>query len=275
MRHGSLPDAEDLLLDEAETALDQGDPQRALTLCDGLLRSAPQHAGALFVRGDALRAMARLEEAAVAYRAAAVAEPEHASSWASLALTVFELLRFDEAQRASARALRADPASAEAWWVRALLAEWRGDMRARERALAHARWLDPGQYPIPVELSAEEIEDVVSTAVEELHPDIQEYLANVAILLEDMPSESILRSFDPPASPLDLLGFFGGHPVGERGGDDPWSQLPPTIYLFRRNLERHAVDRDNLIEELRITVFHEVGHFLGLDEDDLGARGLD
>ena len=269
------PNPIDALLDEAEQALDDGDPQRALQLCERVLRGEPTHPGALFVRGDALRALARLEEAVSAYRAAAVADPDHASSWASLALTLFELLRVDEASRASARALRADPACAEAWWVRAMLLEWRGDLHGRERALAHARYLDPEAYPLHPELSPDQIEEIVSAAVSELHPDIQEYLDNVAILLEEIPSESILRSFEPPASPLDLLGYFAGQPVGERRSDDPWSQLPPTIYLFRRNLERSAADQEQLIEELRITVFHEIGHYLGLDEDDLSARGLD
>jgi predicted Zn-dependent protease with MMP-like domain len=57
--------------------------------------------------------------------------------------------------------------------------------------------------------------------------------------------------------------------------DNPWSNLPPTITLFRNNLERMAADREQIIEELRITLFHEIGHFLGLDEEDLAERGLD
>jgi predicted Zn-dependent protease with MMP-like domain len=54
-----------------------------------------------------------------------------------------------------------------------------------------------------------------------------------------------------------------------------WGALPATIQLFRCNLARVASDREELLEEVRVTLLHEIGHYLGLDEDDLEARGLD
>ncbi|HSM92939.1 MAG TPA: metallopeptidase family protein, partial [Anaeromyxobacteraceae bacterium] len=45
--------------------------------------------------------------------------------------------------------------------------------------------------------------------------------------------------------------------------------------LYERNLERATRTRDELVEEIRVTLIHEVGHFLGLDEDQLWERGLD
>jgi predicted Zn-dependent protease with MMP-like domain len=53
------------------------------------------------------------------------------------------------------------------------------------------------------------------------------------------------------------------------------SQLPPSIVLFQRNLERFVRSRAELAEEIRVTLVHEVGHYLGLDEDELYERGLD
>ena len=97
----------------------------------------------------------------------------------------------------------------------------------------------------------------------------------MALLLEDLPTEDDLHRYDPPMSPLEILGYFSGHSVAERSSNDAWSQLPGTIVLFRSNLERMALDRNELIEQLRITMYHEVGHFLGLDEQDLEDRGLD
>lgn len=263
------------LLDQAEDSLDQGDPEGALEICDQVLTLAPGHPGALFVQGDAQRTLGRLDDAGSSYRAAALARPDHAASWASLALTSFELLRFDEARRAADRAIREDPRAAEAWWVRALLRERRGDRPGCERSLQHAFWLDPGGFPLPPVLSDEEIDALVEEALETLHPTLQDYLSNVAVVLEDVPEEPILRTYDPPASPLELLGYFSGYSIPERSVSDAWSQLPATIVLFRRNLERHAADREELVEQLRITLFHEVGHFLGLDEEDLEDRGLD
>ncbi len=56
---------------------------------------------------------------------------------------------------------------------------------------------------------------------------------------------------------------------------DPWSHLPSAILLYQRNLERFVRTREELVEEIRITLVHEVGHFLGLDEDELYERGLE
>ena len=263
------------LLDQAEDSLDRGDAEGAIDICEQVLQLAPGHPGALFVQGDALRTVGRLDDAFAAYRTAALARPDHAASWASLALTAFELLRFEDSRRAADRAIREDSRNPEAWWVRALLRERRGDRSGADRALQHAFWLDPDAFPMPAQLSDEDIDALVAEALESLHPTLQEYLADVAIVLEDVPDDAVLRTYDPPASPLELLGYFSGHSIPERTSNDPWTQLPATIVLFRSNLERHAIDRDDLVEQLRITLFHEVGHFLGLDEEDLEERGLD
>ena len=49
---------------------------------------------------------------------------------------------------------------------------------------------------------------------------------------------------------------------------------PNTIYLFQRNLERAAKDRDDLVEQIRITLWHELGHYLGFEEEDMDDLGL-
>ncbi len=265
----------EVLLDQAEEALEEGRAEDALTMCERVLGISPSHAGAHFVRGDALQVLGQLEEANEAYRTAALRQPDHAASWSSFALTSFELLRLDEAVRASTRALREDPKTAEAWWVRGLLRERRGDERGATRCFEHAAWMDPDAYPLSERLTDEDVEEIVEETLGELHPALREYLANVPILLEDNVPDEVLRAYDPPASPLELLGYFSGQSLQDRSINDAWSQLPGTIVLFRRNLERHATSRAELVDELRVTLFHEVGHFLGLSEEELEKRGLD
>lgn len=263
------------LLDRAEDALDRGDAEAAIDLTGQVLAVVPDHAGANFVRGDALRVVGALEQAADAYKTAALKRPDHAASWASLALTAFELLDFAEARRSVSRAVHEDARNPEAWWVRSLLQEWRGDLAGAQRSLAHAQWLDPIGFPMPPHLSDSEVERLVEQSILKLHTGLQELLSNVTVILEEVPSLEVLLQYDPPASPLELLGYFSGQSIMERSTDDPWSTFPATIVLFRRNLARISTDRAELIEQLRITIFHEIGHFLGLNEHEVAKRGLE
>jgi predicted Zn-dependent protease with MMP-like domain len=106
---------------------------------------------------------------------------------------------------------------------------------------------------------------VVEEAIHKLHPSVQEYLANVAIILEDLPTDEVLAGYDPPASPTGLLGYFSGYSLSERSVETPWSNLPSAIVIYRRNIERLSSSREELVEQVGLTVFHEVGHLLGLD----------
>jgi predicted Zn-dependent protease with MMP-like domain len=96
----------------------------------------------------------------------------------------------------------------------------------------------------------------------------------VTISVEDIPSDEDLMDPSPPLSPS-ILGVFRGTPVGERSVTNAYDHFPAAIVLYQKNLERFAKTREELIEQIGITVMHEVGHLVGLDEDDLWERGLD
>lgn len=265
----------DDLLDDAEVALQDGRFGDAEALCRRVLSSAPRDLGATFLLGEALREQGRGAEAEGCYRSVVMRSPEHADAWGALASLLLEQLRWDESNKAANRCLCEEPGHPEGAWVRGVLRERRGDMAGAQRDFLRAWQTDPESYPLPVPLSDETVEEVVADCLSALHQSIRDYLGNVPILLEEVPSEDLLRQYDPPAHPTEILGFFSGHSLQERSVSDPWSALPGAIVLFRRNLERLANDREQLLDELRITLFHEVGHFLGLTEDDLEERGLD
>ena len=235
------PEEIDRLLDEADDALDRGE----------------------------------LDVAEQRYREAIAADASCSPAWSALAGVLFDQLRFDEARAAVRTAVRTDETNAEAYWVRGLLRERRGDLRGADRDFLRASRLDGEAFPRPETLSDAMISAVVEEAKGSVHPSIRAWLDQVAFVVDEVPPEDVCLDFDPPALPGELLGCFTGPAVPDRSGDDPWSHLPSTIVLYRRNLERLAWDRDHLVEELRITVLHEVGHFLGLDEDDLEQRGLE
>ncbi len=200
--------------------------------------------------------------------------PDDAEIGQERGLALFELCRFAEAKAQFERLLILDERDAWARHYLGLIAEREGDAAAAARHFAKARALSPEDFPKPIELSPQQFDQAVSDALERLPPKVHSYLTNVSIAVRDLPTDADLRGSEPPLSPT-LLGIFQGTPVTERSLSDPWSHFPSSIALFQKNLQRYARSRDELIEEIGVTLVHEVGHFLGLSEDDLYERGLD
>ena len=259
------------LLTEAEMALTDGAAVEAENYCRDILLASPNQAQALFLLAEAIRLQGRYPEAEMHYKRCVMAEPHHPHAWAALSSIFFEELRWNEAQRACNRALREDLWNPEAAFVRGALRERRNDYAGAYRDFARAWRSDPQSWPIPTHLPDEELEIIVEEAIHNLHPSIQEYMANVAIILEDLPTEKVLRAYDPPASPTGLIGYFTGYAQLETQGESPWSNLPSAVVIYRRNIERLAASKETLIDHVRITFFHEIGHLLGLDGSDFDA----
>ncbi len=187
---------------------------------------------------------------------------------------LYELCRFDDARAALLRAEAVDPDEPWTQHYLGLVAERSGDDEEARRRFARARKLDPDAFPRPIALSPEAFDQAVEDALASLPDAVRRYLSNVAITVEDQPSDDDLLASDPPLSPA-ILGIFRGAPFGQKASMDPWSHFPSAIVLYQRNLERFARSRAELIEQIGITLIHEVGHFLGLDEEELWARGLE
>ena len=105
-------------------------------------------------------------------------------------------------------------------------------------------------------------EDHVRAALDELPPNLASALTNVAVIVED----------ENPEDP-DLYGLYNGVPLPERG--DMAGMPPDTISIYRLPLEDSFPDPDDLREEIRITVLHELAHYFGLDEDRIAELGYD
>lgn len=112
--------------------------------------------------------------------------------------------------------------------------------------------------------------DVVGAAQRQLPPPIRTLARGVAVHYEALPEEDVIaEGFEP-----DILGLFTGDPHGtELSRDMP---APPQILLYIENLWDFAEgDVEVFRDEVRTTYLHELGHYLGWDENDLAARGLD
>jgi predicted Zn-dependent protease with MMP-like domain len=112
--------------------------------------------------------------------------------------------------------------------------------------------------------------DAVGAAQRRLPPEIRPLARGVPVHYEKAPDADLLsHGFEP-----DILGLFTGSPHGtELTTDNP---APPQILLYLESLWDFAEeDVETFREEVRLTYLHELGHYLGWDEDDLTARGLD
>lgn len=113
-------------------------------------------------------------------------------------------------------------------------------------------------------------DEEASALLAALPADLRDKLGNVAVTLEARPSSTDVADDDDYD---DMLGVFVGHAYGEElETTDP---IPPAIKLFIENL-RDEVDEDRtrFRQEVRTTLLHEIGHYLGLDEEGLASRGL-
>ena len=98
-------------------------------------------------------------------------------------------------------------------------------------------------------------------------------LDGVAIVIADEPTREQLRENGLGAHET-LYGLYEGVPLDEWGGD--WVPVPTRIVVFRLPLEEDFPDPDDLADEVRITILHELAHHLGIeDEDRLRELGID
>jgi predicted Zn-dependent protease with MMP-like domain len=182
----------------------------------------------------------------------------------------FHLWRFDKARHALDRFDRQEPDMvtdedlAESCWYRALLAEFSGEDPAPFYGDAEA--LAPGLFPQPVRLDDAQVDEVVEQALAALPPDIASEIENTVVAVQDLPRP------EPDVDPL-VLGLYVGSNLLERSIEDS-AQLPARIEVYRKNIERVAEDHDEAVDELRITLLHEIGHHAGYDEDELERLGL-
>lgn len=119
-----------------------------------------------------------------------------------------------------------------------------------------------------IRLSQREFDGLVQQAYRQLPVNVRQTLDNVDISVEERPNP---EDFDALSEEATLFGLYTGVPLTERAGYEP--ALPDRIIVFRRPILESCATTEEVVQEIRITLWHEVGHFLGLDEDDLHRLG--
>ena len=111
-------------------------------------------------------------------------------------------------------------------------------------------------------MTPDRFEALVADALDGIPPELTRVMDNVAVFVED----------EAPADDPDLLGLYEGTPLTERG-DWYTGVLPDKISVFRGPLLRMCTTRDEVVEEVLVTVVHEVAHHFGIDDERLHELG--
>ena len=113
--------------------------------------------------------------------------------------------------------------------------------------------------------------ELVERALSELPPRFADLLEEVPVEIRDRPDAQQLRAARVGQDSL-LLGLYRGRPRTVRSVEDS-GQVPDVIYIFQENIEQVCNSRKELIDQVRKTVLHEIGHHFGLSEQDLADLG--
>lgn len=252
--------------------------EEAIQHCDRLLAGGPElprldrgtEAEVYYLKAKALFYQDDLDGALFLLRRALKTGGEQDVYRAFEGQLLFEQGRFEEARRQLERAVGLNPDAAHAVYHLGLVLERLGHEEEAARMFERAHTLDPELYSLPIEMDDETFERTAREAIEDLPRSLRETAQQIPVLIEDVPSEDLLARIDE--SPQ-ILGVFIGTPRTEAAVTDQPRDLD-RIVIFKKNLEKACRDRDELIEQIKITVSHELGHYLGLSEEDLERLGL-
>jgi predicted Zn-dependent protease with MMP-like domain/Flp pilus assembly protein TadD len=273
------PKLTDAHLNRAELLIEElGEYEQAIQYCDRLLSGGPElprldranEAEVYYLKSKALFYLDDLEGALFLVRRAIQKVGDAGIYRAFEGQLSFELGRFGEARRQLEQAVALESDSAHAFYHLGLALERLGEAAEADRAFRQAHALNAEQYPLPFPVDDATFEKAAAEALADIPRSLREYVENVPILVEDFPSEDVMRYHS--VSPQ-ILGLFVGVPRTEAAVTTQALDQDRVI-LFKKNLEKVCRTRAELIEQIHVTVKHEIGHYLGLDEDDLERLGL-
>lgn len=266
-----LSETEWVQVERIHDLVDEGELEEARIALDAMLRRRPKQPDLRIVdatlhleEGEAARALVSLRGAERS------ADPAH--FFYLRAAAHYDLVQLEEALADAERSLAIHPDYGHAWDLLSRVKEHLGDAEGAAKASTTAHEIDPEAFPTALEVPPAEFDALVERAVAELPKPVKARLQEMPVLVQDLPTREMLAEEDPPLTP-DLLGLFVGRHIFARSTSE-LPGAPGAIFLFRRNLLRVCADRQELEHEVRITVQHEVGHLMGLDEDELDDWGL-
>ncbi|HSP54705.1 MAG TPA: metallopeptidase family protein [Dehalococcoidia bacterium] len=121
-------------------------------------------------------------------------------------------------------------------------------------------------------MTRRDFQRLVQQALDELPPKFQDALDNLDIQVRWAPTPyERRRARLRPGH--DLFGLYLGVPLTKRSHGYSMV-LPDTILIYQRAHERHSTTQNDVVQQARQTLLHEIGHYMGIDEDRLGELGV-
>lgn len=117
-------------------------------------------------------------------------------------------------------------------------------------------------------ITPEEFSKLVKKAVDGLPEEYARIVKDVAVVVEEEPSREVLEDLDLESED-DLLGLYSGRSLDADSFFDPQGHLPARISIYRGPIMRLCRTPEEVVQEVRDTVVHELGHHFGLDDDEM------
>jgi tetratricopeptide (TPR) repeat protein len=271
--HDGRPEIYDrvcFLLDEVEARLEEGFSEEALQLAqqaERLLERNPEWASgdlaidAQYCLASCLFELRNTPEALRHYETVRLLDPadREIDYWHGRAL--FHSWRFVEAEQLLQRYQAPSATRAGTLYYRALLRDYLGSPDEADLLFGRAHREGPTEYPRPLRLEQQEVQQILNEVLYSLPADVQEALRGVSVKLVSLPDPSVHAS--PDIDPLTTSLYRSDDrlhvPAQSFGSRRPTG----LIEVFQRNLELSAGDHDELREELRLSLLHQIGHHLG------------
>lgn len=264
----------DELIDDAYEALEESRFQEALEIGRQAIDADPDCAPGHYLSGAALVEMRHAEVAIPYLRQALDLDPDYPDARFCLASAQFATAHFSAARYELRRIVAREENMADAHYSLGLCLERQSLYEEADRSILQACKLAPERFQAPFRMTRKEFDLVVRQSMARLPAYFRTYLENVDVMVSDLPAEDLIFTSDPFLDP-EMFGLFQGTPLVERSLMDTVPCEPDRIHLFQRNLERFCKDQPRLVEEIRVTLLHEVGHAMGLDDDGLARLGYE
>ncbi|MBU1701304.1 MAG: metallopeptidase family protein [Candidatus Eisenbacteria bacterium] len=260
-------------LDGAWRALETGDFESAAETAEVLVDETGRHPDALQLLGAALVELGFIRAGLGLLREAGDNVEDLPLSQCYEGIAYFERAQFIRARRCFQAAVEKETDFGYAYYGLGRCADFAKRYDLADRYYTHAYHLDPFSCPLPVRMQRSFFEAIVKEAIDLVPKELRDALVQIPVIVEELPDSKLLRVERPPLRP-DILGIFVGRDMRERSSFSPPSPQE-ALLIYQRNLELFCPTKEDLICEISVTLTHEMGHALGIEEEDFREQGLE